>query len=352
MVASEDFKKYFEEIDALKNYDRVKGERDELAEENSRLKGRISELEGNVEKQSNKINDLNSRLEGETEGRKDAEKKLKSETERADDLGGKLKSTSEELNYLKSYKVKFVDGRGLTLEQTKEMLIEAHNDEIEKRTNEKFQELKSDYEAKMPQLVHEKLLDVLKKPHWPIEITNVINTKAKARTDEILQDKRKWPGWFMKFYLEEVSTRLSRELDDEFNERVDKRSQEIAVRKVESLKTQAWPEWFSKNVKPVINENVFKALGGSWTGWRCDKCGTGFEFTLAEHNIGELLRNGRIEFLCPNSDCIDYGLLGLRSSRHKVRITLERLIARSMEKTEITLVEKVPAKKATGVVGA
>lgn len=348
MVASEKFKKYFEEIEALKNYDRVKKERNKLAEENSGLNDRISELEGNVERQSNEINDLNSRLEGETKGREDVEKKLKSESKRADDLGEKLKSTSEELNRLESYKVEFVDGK-LTFKETKEALIKAHNDEIEKRSNEKFQELKSDYEAKMPQLIYERLLEVLKKPLWPVEIANAIGTKADEKAEGVLRNRGEWPGWFLKYYLEEVSVRVNRMLDDAFNARVDKGSQEIAVRKLEKLKSQAWPEWFSRNVKPAIDKNVFKALKGLWTGWTCDKCGTEFAFTLTEHNIGELLKNGEIEFPCPNSNCVDYGLLGWRSSRHRIKIPLESLIARLTEKTEIAL---VPAKKATGVAGA
>lgn len=346
MVASENFKKYFEEIDALKNYDRVKKERDELAKEKPKLKDRISGLEENVEKQSNEIDGLNSRLKEEAKGRADAEKKLKSESKRADDLGGRLKLTSEELDCLKSYKVKFVDGKELTVEETKEALVEAHNDEIEKRTGEKFQELKSGYEAKMPQLIHERLIEVLKKPLWPVEIANVISTKTKERVDGILRNRLEWPSWFWEYYHEEVSVRVNRALDEEFDRRVDERSQEIAMRKLEKLKSQAWPEWFSQNVRPEIDKNVFKALKGSWAGWACDKCGTKFELTLAEHDIAELLKNGRIELECPDLNCVDSGLLGLWSSRHKIKISMESLIVRLAEKTEIVL---VPVKKAASV---
>ncbi len=302
-----------------------------------------------------KVKEMVHETREEAERRNKLDETLKSEVARAKgleanvkDLRGELESTTGELKSLKKYKVGFVDGKKLTLEETKEALIEAHNNEIEKRTGEKFQKLKSSYEARLPKLVHERLVQILNKPNWPTEIVDVINIRARARADGILQNKREWPSWFMKLYLEEVSTRLSRELDDEFDRRVDTKSQEIAEGKLERLKNRAWPEWFSKNVKPVIDRDVFKALGGSWTGWRCDKCGAGFGFTLAEHDIGELLRNGWIEIACTDPNCIDYGWLGWRNSRHKIKITLERLIARSMERT----VELIPVKKAASVAGA
>ena len=282
-------------------------------------------------------------LEGKLKSEVAKAKGLEAEAEtRAEDLRGKLES-------LEGFKTKFIDGKELTLEQAKAEFMSAQADEIKKRSEEKYQTLKSDYEARMPQLIHEKLIQILKKPLWPVEIANAIDVKAKERADGILRNRKEWPGWFMEYYLEEVSLHLNRALNDEFNRRVDKNSQETAARKLERLKSQAWPEWFSKNVRPVIDRDVFKVLGGSWAGWKCDKCGTGFGFTLTEHDIGTLLRNGGIEFMCPNSNCIDYGLLGWRSSRHKIRITLERLIARMMERAEVTPAEIAPAKKAVSV---
>lgn len=317
-----------------------------ILEKVARDKQALADQTGGAEIQRIRVMALATRLG-------DSEEKLKVETARVSsfetnvkDLEGKLESTAGELKSLKAYKVQFIDGKELTLAQTKSEFISVYTGEIKKRSEEKYQALKSDYNAKMPQLIGERLLEVLKKPPWPVEIANIISTKTNEQTDGILRNRREWPGWFLKYYLNEVSTRLARELDDEFNERVNKKSQEIAVEKLEQLKGRAWPTWFSQNVKPAIDRSIFKALKGSWAGWRCDKCGTEFGFTLAERDIGELLKNGGIDFTCPNSDCIDYSWLGWRSSRHKIRITLERLIARTVERAEVPTAELVPGKKA------
>jgi len=336
MVASDHFKRYFEQIEAVKNYHQVKKERDQLAEENPKLKQRISEL-------TETNDDLAKRLEGEVELRKRLDERLKSEAARAKrlesdvkKLAGRLESTLRELESLKAWKLEFAEGEKLTLEEAKEAFIQAHNDEVEKRSDERFKELKADYEARMPRLVQQRLLEILEKPRddWPVEVANVIDTRARAIADGILLNRESWPPHFLKYYLQEVSTSVRRQLDQEFHRRVDEKSQEVAEKKLKILEDEAWPKWFSEKVKPQIDRSILQVLGRQWS-FTCDKCGTRFDLTLAPADLAELLRDGWIDVECPNPGCKDHGLLGWPIWRHRMRIRIETLIAALMgEKQE------------------
>jgi hypothetical protein len=271
---------YTRELEALRDYDRIKKERDELAERCSKLETGISELNG-------------------------------------------------ELASLKGFKIEFV-GKELTLEQAKVEFVRAYNDEIERRANEKFEVLKADLENKMPKLVYNKLIEIVKKPPWPKEIAGAIESKAGQMANEILRNKERWPDWFKEFYVNEVRAGVNAGLDAEFEQRVEEKATERAEKRLEELVNVEWPRWLKTHVKPKISEleskmrkDMIGVLKGPWCGVRCNECGTEIgEIELTENNIADLLCNLPVEFECANPNC--RGLLG---RKRKIRISLYDLIA-------------------------
>lgn len=272
---------YTRELEALRNYDRIKKERDELAERCSKLETRVSELKG-------------------------------------------------ELASLKGFNVRFV-GKELTLGQAKVEFVRAYNDEIERRANQKFGMLKADLEARMPGLIYDKLIETLGKPPWPKEIAGAIEARAREIAGGILADRESWPKWFDEYFLKEVRAGVGAGLNSEFERRVEKTSGERAEVKLRELAQVEWPRWYEVNVKPKlsileakIKQNAIGMLRGPWRGITCDKCGTEHgEIELPEQGISTLLSQGHIELECVNPDCREWD----RIRRHKIRIFLYDLIA-------------------------
>lgn len=251
----------------------------------------------------------------------EVKEKLRKKASAAQKLGVELGKVSNELKALKEFEIKSIDGRNLTLEQARDEFLKDKETEIERKASEKFEVLRADLDAKMPGLVHDKLVETLGKPPWPKEIASTIQEKAKEIADEILKDKKKWPNWFNEFYLEEVSARLNAE----FNQRVENGATERAEAKLAHLARVEWPNWYNANIKPKIEENVIRMLRDRPWNIGCDKCGTWQEIKLTEQNISDLLSIGigYIEKKCTNPNCKEWD--GVRI--HGIRIFLCDLIA-------------------------
>jgi len=279
------------ELEALQNYDRIKKERDELAERCSKLESRISELDKMVK-----------------------------------DLIGELAS-------LKGFNVRFV-GKELTLEQAKVEFVRAYNDEIERRANVKFEVLEADLENKMPKLVYNKLIEIVEKPPWPKEIACAIESKAGQMASENLSNKERWPNWFKELYLREVNAGVSAGINAEFERRVEGEATTRAEKKLRELATVEWPNWYSANVKPKLSDlkakikvNAIRALEGPWRGIKCDRCGVEQgAFKLTEDGISDMLTMGYIEPECINPHCEDLPAFR-RRRKHRIRILIHDLIA-------------------------
>lgn len=243
--------RYFRRLGELENYPEVRRERDELKEENLRLEERVSELEGKISDQAGKINGLEAALGEELKRREGAEEKLEFEKDRVKELSADIENLKKEIDSLKLYKVRFTNGKGLTLEQAKTEFIQAYEGEIEKR------------------------------------VKNAI--------------------------------------DSEFNARVEKKSSRRAVEKLEVLKREEWPRWYSQNIEPrlrdlesKVKENALKLLVGPWQ-ISCEKCGAVQEVSLVDH-VGGLLSLGYTEVECGNPGC--KGLV----FRHRIKVTLRELV--------------------------
>jgi len=272
--------KHLQGLEAIKNYPRVKREKEEL---------------------SHKIEELKVNLD----------------------------NALKEVSSLKSSKAK-LDGAEMTLEEARLDFIRAQDAEIEKRAADRFEKLKADYESKMPRLVYERLRDILKQPSLPEDIAKLIDTEAKKKADAILRDPDNWPPWFKKLYEEEVKKKVSAGLNQEFNARVETVAIARAQQRLNELTNTEWPMWLRTNVEPKIAEleskitaNALQLLKGPWV-FTCDQCGTSSNAELIAEEIEQLLRTGQIKVACANPDCEDHSLFSTR--RHTFQVLLYDLI--------------------------
>ena len=272
--------RYLQELEAIKNYRQVKQEKEEL---------------------SHKIEELKVSLD----------------------------NALEEVSSLKSSKAN-LDGAEMTLEQARLDFIRAQDAEIEKRAANTFEKLKADYESKMPQLVYQRLRDILKQPWLPEEIAKLIDTEAKKKADAVLRDPDNWPPWFKKLYEEEVKKGVSAGLNQEFNARVETAAITRAQQKLNELTSTEWPAWYQTSVEPKlleletkVNVGALQLLKGPWV-FTCDQCGTSSNAELTAGEIEQLLRTGQIKVACANPDCEDHSLFSTR--RHTSQVSLHDLI--------------------------
>ncbi len=272
--------RYLQELEAIKNYSKVKQEKEEFSQ--------------NVEQ-----------------------------------LNISLDNARNEISSLKSLKAN-LDGAEMTLEEARRDFTHTQDAEIEKRAAERFEKLKVDYESKMPQLVYQRLCNILKQPLWPMELAKAIDTEAEKKANAILRDQNNWPQWFKKLYREEVERRVSTGLNQEFNARVETAAIARAQQRLEELINSEWPAWYQANVEPKIvefqsriNANALQLLRGPWK-LTCDRCGMSFDAELTAGEIEQLLRTGQIKVACGNPVCEDSGWFSSR--RHTFNVSLHDFI--------------------------
>jgi hypothetical protein len=279
-VSIETIERYIQELEAIKNYPRVKREREEL---------------------SQKIEELTASLD----------------------------NALKELSLLKELKA-HLDGAEMTLEEARLDFIRAQDAEIEKRAAERFEKLRADYESKMPDLVYQTLRNTLGQPRWPEEIAKLIDTEAKKKADAILREQNNWPLWFKKLYEEEVKKKVGAGLNQEFNTRVETAAMARAWQRLNELTTTEWPAWYRTNVEPKVLElkneitaNALQLLKGPWV-LTCDRCGRTYNAEVTAEGIEQLLRSGQVKGTCANPECEDHSLFSTR--RHTLQVSLHDLI--------------------------
>ena len=250
-------------------------------------------------------------------------------SQKVEELKVSLDNTLKEVSFLKSSKAN-LDGAQMTLEEARRDFIRVQDAEVEKRATDRFGKLKADYESKMPQLVYQRLRDILKQPGLPKEIAKPIDTEAKKKADAILRDPDNWPPWFRELYEEEVEKKVGTGLNQEFNARVETAAITRARQRLRELTTTEWPEWYQINVEPKIaeleikiNTGALELLVGPWV-FTCEQCGTSSNAELTAGDIEQLLKTGQLKVACANPDCEDHSLFSTR--RHTFQVSLYKLI--------------------------
>jgi len=308
---------YIRELEAVKNYERVKAE-------NASLTARVKELESRLASEAGRVEELLQKvkeLEDVVEARNDEIESLRKELSVRD---GRIKGLEDEVERLNS-RVKELEelkvlAEGKTLKEAEEAFLKAVESEVRERAQELLNQLKSEWEGK--EKPREVLNEALK---WLKHVIDQLSKQgprnfAKEVADSGLPEK-----------VEEViKSGVGRRINEEFVRRVEEESSKKALQKLEELKTVELPRWYKSVVEPrirqlesAIQSNVMKTLEGSWI-ITCDKCGTKFQIQLTPEWVEELLRTGNIMIECPNPNCVDTFLAF--TSKHKVKVTLKQLI--------------------------
>ena len=302
---------YIRELEAIKNYDKVKAENERLSAEVRRLREENERLRNEVSARRSEVELLRRELSAKEE----EVQKLRREVE-------VLSSKARELEELRA----LADGR--SLREALELFLKAKEEEIGRRAKELFEKLRSEWESReKPKEVFEEALKILKavidaaRPGLKLVPVEVAEAGLVEKVVKLLNDE------------------VERRLDEEFRRRVEEESERKSLEKLERLKSVEWPRWFSswyrERVEPQISRlesemrrNAVKALRGPWNlNRRCDRCGTPLPspITLTDLGIEELLRSGGVGIECQNPNCLDYFLI-LPTGRHRVSIALRELI--------------------------
>ena len=249
--------------------------------------------------------------------------------QKVEELKVSLDNALKEVSSLKSSKAN-LDSAQMTLEEARLDFIRAQDAEVEKRAADRFEKLKGDYESRMPQLVYQRLREILREPWLPEEIAKLIDIETRKKADAVLRDPDNWPPWFKKIYEEEVKKKVSAGLNQEFNTRVETAAIARARQRLNELTSTEWPAWYQTSVEPKIleletkiNVGAPQLLKGPWV-FTCDQCGTSSNAELTAEEIEQLLRTGQIKVACGNPDCEDKGWFSNR--RHTFYVSLHNLI--------------------------
>ena len=244
---------YVKELEALKKYD-----------EAQRLNHQVSELKA-------KLSDTQAERD---RLKKEILVKMKVEEE-VHQLREALNRAEEELSVLKEAKV-ILEGGNRTLEEVVQEFVKAKEVEIRARAESEFQGLRKSFEAKMPQLVYQKLLAILKKPELPLDVARLIDKKAEERAQS--------------------------RLDDEFQRRVN----EEALDKLEEIKLTEWRPFVEEEASHLVSSlrALVVELQGTWQ-LICDRCHTRVSVDIGPREIAAMLKGQRVAE-CPR--CTDFNL--------------------------------------------
>lgn len=306
----ERLERYTKELEALKNYSQVKSEKDSLAEETAGLKDKVVQLQ--------------AQLKNEISVRKELSLQLSNSEAEVKELSMMLDEARKELSSLKDFKAKLPEGAVLGLDEVKTQFLKAEEEEIERRAKARLGELEKGLRSQMPALVHKKLIEVLRSPTWPPEIEKVIVSRARQIADEILRDSESWPDWFREDYLNKVKELVSKELDSEFENRV----QAEAEKRLDTMKADEWKEYIARKATELAVDlkGLVRELQGTWW-FSCDRCNRRLALEIGLPEIGVLLGGGVIDVVCSAcSDPAPFPFI-LSSIPHKVSsLTLGELI--------------------------
>jgi len=305
------------ELEAIKNYDKVKKERDEavtrIAEQQAELALKEKSITRALEEQKTmkqKLNEKEDRikaLENEIKTKDDESQKLKSQDE-------ELKARAKELEELKA------TTEGKALKDAEIAFLRAKEEETKREAEKLFQDMKKSWGSseKPKEVLNEAIrwlkltVEGLARPGSALFLKEVVEAGLPEKVEEILRSE------------------VQRRLDVEFTSRVEARAQQVADEKLNYLKSVEWPAWQQTNVMPKIIEleskiltGAIRALRGPWK-ITCERCGSQQSVELTAEGVRGLLAQGHVLIDCTNPNCTDAVLF--RTVRHKIRVQCKDLI--------------------------
>jgi hypothetical protein len=372
----------FMHIEAIKNYDLVKAERDELKEERDNLRGKLAEAHNTVSRYKESTERLDQQLREEKEKVDNLARHNKVLTARVEKLEGVEMAFFEEdkggpasgmrgddaARSVTGRHGEEIAGRGdegsgterrpsstsppqprvINLAEAESRFLKAKEEDIKRRAEEQLNSIKHEWErVEKPKLVTDaaarSLKDVVEhiidsaqgvkaaagNPSLPSPSTSSFEQQPRpsspAMPDQELHSKVK----------SILDNGVRQGLDYEFERRVEAESQNRAEEKFEQIVNTEWPNYYDQNILPLANEleqiiagNVFNFLAGPWT-ITCKMCGAAHRSrALSPEEVETLIGTKTLEFQCYGAyfrsqiNLVD-NLLGIA---HTFRIGLLELI--------------------------
>ena len=181
--------------------------------------------------------------------------------------------------------------------------------EVKKRIKKQAQKLS---EEQLPLLIEAEIKG------YPLKCSEVtrrtVEGKAEQLLDEYLRNPSMWPPWFKIKVHDEADKQVIKRMDQEFwNNVLQRTDQEINDRL-----PSAWMSFLRGNATSFMKNTLQAQLRSLVTtlDYTCPRCGGTAEVTLTPDEFSQMIRKGRVTYICPYSKGI---------FKHKFQITLGEL---------------------------
>jgi hypothetical protein len=324
----------FKHIEAIKYYDAVKKERDEVKNERDGLEGKFAEASNTIRW----YKDNTLRLEQQVQ-------KLKEEVEKAARDNHQLRSRVEELERLKitvfgENRPSDMDAgssssgdreenvtteeappqpRAVNLAKVQRLFLKAKEEEINRRAEEHFNSIKQKWQRnEKPKLVSDAAAQSLRTvvehivsqgmqatTGKPLLLPPSSSSPASSSPDQPPPSLPPVPEELYSKVRSILESGVKKKLDFEFERRVEAEAQNRAEEKLEYLSVVEWPNFYNQTILPLANEleqridnNVFNFLTGPWN-IICKICGATHQSRmLSPEEVESLISNRTLELQC------------------------------------------------------
>ena len=369
-------------IEAIKNYDAVKAERDELKKERDNLRGKLAEAFNIISRYKESTGTLDQQICEEKEKVDNLARHNKALTARVEKLEGVEMAFFEEdkggppsgmrgddaARSVTGRHVEDIAGRGdqgsgterqpsppppqppviINLAEAERRFLKAKEEDIKRRAEEQLNSIKHEWERiEKPKLVTDAaakaLRDVVEHIFDSSPAAKAAGGNPSLLSPSISPARRPPPPsssavWDQELYTKVRSildNRVRQGLDYEFERRVEAESQNRAEEKFEQIANTEWPNYYNQNILPLANElermisgNVFNFLTGPWT-ITCNICGAAHRSrALSPEEVEALISTKTLEFQCDGAylrSQVNW-LDKLSGTAHMFRIGLLQLI--------------------------
>lgn len=312
-------------IDAIKNYDSVKAERDELKRERDDFRGKLAEAHNTISRYKESTGRLDQQVREEKEKVDNLARHNKVLTARVEKLEGVEMAFFEEDKggpasvmrgddaarsvigrHVEDIARRGDDGSGterqlpppppplprvINLVGAERRFLKAKEEDIKRRAEEQLNSIKHEWERiEKPKLVTDAAAKGLRDV-----VEHILDSSPAARAaggipsmpSQSISSEQQPPApsspamWDQQLYTKVrsiIDDGVRQGLDYEFERRVEAESQNRAEEKLEQIRNTEWPNYYIQTILPLANElkqiiagNVFNFLAGPWT-ITCKNC--------------------------------------------------------------------------------
>jgi hypothetical protein len=339
-------------VEAIKNYDPVKAERDELKKERDNLRGKLAEAHNTISRYKESTRRLDQQVREEKEKVDNLARHNKVLTARVEKLEGVEMAFFEEDKggpaasgmrgddaarsvtgrHVEDAAVRGDEGSGterhpsstspplprvINLAEAESRFLKAKEEDIKRRAEEQLNSIKHEWERiEKPNLVTDAaakgLRDVVEHIFDSSPAVKAVGGSPSLPSPSISPEQRPPPS-SPAMWDQELHTKVRSILDNgvrqgmdyEFERRVEAESQNRAEEKFEQIANTELPNYYNQNILPLANElkrmisgNVFNFLAGPWT-ITCKICGAAHRSrALSPEEVETLISTKTLEFQC------------------------------------------------------